>query len=119
AAIASALAVAPIGIASAAVTIVTGRGEALLGAFMSLAWLLGGVVYPIEALPAHLQGLGRLLPVAHAASALRAALLGGEAAGAALGSLIAFALVGLPVSLLLLAGALRRARGTGRLGREG
>lgn len=116
AATATALAVAPIGIVSAAVTIVARRGEALLGAFMSLAWLLGDVIYPVEALPEGLQGVGRLLPVSHAASALRAALLGGEPVGAALGPIFVFALAGLPASLLLLAGAVRWARASGRLG---
>lgn len=112
----SSLAFASIGIGSAAFALVFRRGDPLLWLVMSLSWMLGGVLYPIEILPAPLQQLARLLPIAHATSGIRLALLGGGGPVAhAIGALAVFSLIGLPVSVAAFGSALRRARVTGSL----
>lgn len=73
----SLLAFSSTGIMSATFTLVFKRRDPLLWLFGSGSWLLGGVLYPIDVLPASLQHLSRLLPITHAAEGMRAALLGG------------------------------------------
>jgi len=114
----SLLAFSSIGILSATFTLVFKRGDPLLWLVGSLSWLLGGVFYPLEVLPPFLQQAAQLLPITHALTGMRAALLGGAAVGDLLpqiGALALFGLVGLPVSLLGFSLGVRWARVTGTL----
>lgn len=111
----SSLAFAAIGIGSAAFALVIKRGDPLLWVVTSLSWMLGGVLYPIELLPAALQQVAHLLPITPAVSGIRLALGGGSIADAA-ASLAMFALIGLPASLVAFGAAHRRARIAGSLG---
>lgn len=111
----SALAFAAIGIASAAFALVFRRGDPLLWLATTVSWTLGGILFPIELLPELLQRVARWLPVTHAVTGARSALLdGGSIAGPA-ASLALFALVALPVSVAAFRLALRRARIMGSL----
>jgi ABC-2 type transport system permease protein len=110
------LAFAAIGVASAAFALVLKRGDPVLWLVASLSWMLGGVLCPIELLPASLQQVARLLPITHAVSGARLALLdGGSIAGSA-APLGLFALIGLPVAVAVFGAALRHARAAGSLG---
>jgi len=112
----SAVAFAAVGIASAAVALVVKRGDPVVWAVTSLSWMLGGILYPTELLPAWLQSTARLLPITHAVSGIRSALLGGQLATDATAALALFALVGLPASVVAFRAAVRFARSTGSLG---
>lgn len=111
----SALAFAAIGIGSAAFALVFRRGDPLLWLMTSMSWMLGGILYPTDLLPEVLQQTARLLPVTHAVTGIRSALLGGGPIGEPAASLALYALVGLPVSMAAFVVALRRARMMGNL----
>jgi ABC-2 type transport system permease protein len=88
----------------------------------ALAWLaaagLGGVFYPIDALPAWVQPLSWILPVGPALEAFRAAVFAGAAPGALaapLAALAGFTAVVGGLSAWAMAFALRRARQDGSL----
>jgi ABC-2 type transport system permease protein len=111
----SSVAFAALGIASAAVALVVKRGDPFLWVVTSLSWMLGGVFYPTELLPEWLRQAARLLPLTHALSGIRSALLGGAPAADAIAPLVLFALIGLPVSVVAFRAAVRHARITGSL----
>jgi ABC-2 type transport system permease protein len=111
----SSVSFAAIGIASAAIALVFKRGDPLLWLATSLSWMLGGVLFPIELLPAPLETAARLLPITHAVSGVRLALAGGSITEAA-SSLAVFAILGLPLSLVAFGAGLHRARVAGSLG---
>lgn len=114
----STLAFSAVGIFSAAFTLVFKRGDPLLWLFVTLSWLLGGVFYPIDALPSHLQRLTPLLPITPALNGIRAAVLTGASPGEVvpqLGALAAFGLLGVPASLAAFHLGVRRAKKTGTL----
>jgi ABC-2 type transport system permease protein len=115
----SVLAFGSIGILSATFALVFKKGDPLLWFFGGLSWLLGGVFYPLDVLPPALQKLAAWLPITHALSGMRKAVLD----GAPLASLVPevealalFALIGLPVSLYLFYAGMRWTRTSGSLG---
>jgi len=108
-----------LGIISASFILVFKRGDPVNWLLSSLFLLLGGVLFPLDVMPAPLQWLARLLPLPYATDAFRAALIAGwsGAANARDGlGLAVFAVVLAPVATLVLARALRRARRSGSLG---
>jgi ABC-2 type transport system permease protein len=114
----SLLAFSSIGIMSATFTLLFKRGDPLLWLFGSGSWLLGGVLYPVGVLPASLQHVSTLLPITHAASGMRAALLGGASPAMIWGDLRAlalFGLVGFPASVLLFKLGIDHAKRAGTL----
>lgn len=113
------LAVAGFGFVSAAFAVVFKRGDPILWMFAALSLLLGGVMYPTSVLPPWLGVLSAALPATHALQAMRAALLEGASLAQVSGDLLAlaaFAVVGIPAGLALLAAALGVARQRGNLG---
>jgi ABC-2 type transport system permease protein len=81
-------------------------------------YILCGVIYPVEVLPAPLQSLAKLLPATHALSALRAAGLSGAGIPSLLpawGILAAFAALLWPAAAVALAAARRHLERTGTL----
>ncbi len=115
----SLLAFSSIGILSASFVLVFKRGDPLLWLFGSGSWLLGGVLYPTDLLPAALRRLSDLLPITHAVNGMRAAVLAGASPAAIGGELLwlaAFALVAVPASLLVFALGVEHARRAGTLG---
>jgi ABC-2 type transport system permease protein len=114
----SLLAFSSIGIMSATFTLVFKRGDPLLWLFGSGSWLLGGVLYPVDVLPAFLQQLSRLLPLTHAADGMRAALLDGASPAlivADLQALTLFGLIGFPASVLMFSLGINHAKRVGTL----
>jgi ABC-2 type transport system permease protein len=115
----SILAFSSIGILSATFALVFKRGDPLLWVIGGLSWLLGGVFYPAEVLPPVLRQAAALLPITHALSGLRMALLEGASLAAVspqIGALSLFAAIGLPASLLLFLAGIRWTRAVGSLG---
>jgi ABC-2 type transport system permease protein len=107
-----------VGVLSAACIVVWKRGDPIPWLIGAASWLLGGVFYPVEQLPAWLQGLSRLLPITYALEALRPALLGGVGLGDVLrraAPLVLFAIVLIPLSLYAFSRAVDRARREGTL----
>lgn len=106
-----------IGIIAAGLQIAIHKGTAALWAFGSSAWLLAGTLFPVSALPRPVQVLAQLLPLTHALSGMRLALL--ERPGKLLITeveiLVLFSAVLLPASLWFFAWTLRRARQCGTL----
>jgi ABC-2 type transport system permease protein len=119
--VASLLAFSSIGLMSATFILIVKRGDPLLWLFGSGSWLLGGVMYPTDVLPAWLRQIAELLPITHALRGLRAALLRDATVATVLPEITAltlFAVVGLPVSFAVFNAGLRRARTIGTLGHQ-
>jgi ABC-2 type transport system permease protein len=88
----------------------------------ALAWLaaagLGGVFYPIDALPAWVRPLSWILPVGPALEGFRAAVFAGAGPGELVGPLLAlagFTVVVGPLAVWAMGAALRQARRDGSL----
>jgi ABC-2 type transport system permease protein len=111
----SGVALAGIGIASGALTLVVKRGEFAAALAIFAMGVLGGALFPVSVLPSALQWLGELMPTRFAFDGLRAALFRGTGWGDDLLVLAAFAAVLLPASVALLAAALRAAKRSGSL----
>jgi ABC-2 type transport system permease protein len=114
----STLAFSAVGILSATFTLVFKRGDPILWLFVSLSWLLGGVFYPIDALPLWLQRFAWLLPITHVLNGARAAVLSGAGPGEviqSIGALSVFGLAGLPASVAVFHLGVQRAKRTGTL----
>jgi ABC-2 type transport system permease protein len=117
--LASLLAFGAIGLLSAAFVLVFKRGDPFSYALDMASYLLCGVIYPVEVLPAGLQRVSRLLPATHALNALRASGLHGGSWGAvlpSLGALAVFAAVLWPLAALALTLARRHVERAGTLG---
>jgi ABC-2 type transport system permease protein len=107
-----------LGIFAAALQLAIQKGSALLWLFGSGTWFLTGTLFPIETLPKPLHALAEIIPVTHSLNGMRLALLQG-ANFAALRSevlyLAIFALLLLPMSLMVFSHTLRQARLNGSL----
>ncbi len=115
----SLLAFASLGVLSAAYTLVLKKGEPILWLSGALSWLLGGVFFPVDLLPAALQQAAQLLPITHALEALRALLLSGADLAAVSTHVIVlagFAFVGLPLAMVVFGTAVRWGQRSGTLG---
>ncbi len=107
-----------LGIAAAALQVSVQRGGAVVWLFGSVLWLLTGMMFPVSALPGPLQRLASFIPITYALDGLRLALMKGAGFGELarpLEALGVFALLLLPLSLLLFSHALRQARLEGTL----
>lgn len=119
--VASFLAFSSIGLLSATFILIFKRGDPLLWLFGSGSWLLGGVMYPTDVLPAWLRQVAGLFPMTHALNGLRAAMLNDADVATVLPEitvLALFAAIGLPISIAALNFGLRRARITGTIGHQ-
>jgi ABC-2 type transport system permease protein len=112
------LAFASFGLLSASFLMVYKRGDPVGMVVGGVSALLGGVFYPVEALPDGLWHVAQALPITHGLHAIREVLLQGagvrDVAGQ-LAVLVAFAAVGVPLGLLCFQRAVRRARREGTL----
>lgn len=114
---ASALALAALGMLASAATLVVQRVGPVVWGLSTLIVLLSGVAYPVSVLPPLLQRCALVLPTTAALEALRSSLL--PLPGSPWGPvavLAGFAAAGLPVGVLCLRLAERRARRLGQLG---
>lgn len=107
-----------LGILSACFLLLFKKGNPFTWLLLSASGVLGGVFYPVSALPVWLQTLARWLPLTPCLEGVRRTLLAGAGLGdvwreaAALGL---YAGLGLPLALLLFRWSVRRAKQTGTL----
>jgi ABC-2 type transport system permease protein len=116
--IATLLAFCGLGILSAAYLLLFKRGNPFKWFIIGLSSVVGGMLFPISILPPWLQAVAKLNPVTYALDAMRGALLDGNnifAIGRPLLILLLFALVLLPLSMLVFRWALQRTKITGTL----
>lgn len=109
---------AALGMGAATVQLLTQKGSAVLWLLGSAVWMLAGAMFPISVLPRWLQFVSSAIPMTHALTAMRLALFGGALRTSLvteISVLAGFALVMLPLSLLLFEKALRHARLSGSL----
>jgi ABC-2 type transport system permease protein len=111
------LAFLPLGLLFAALTVVVKQGSVGTNWVIALMALTGGVYFPTTVLPGWLQVAGKLQPFTPATNVLRHLLVNSPVAasfGASMLKLTAFAAVLLPVSVFVLATAIRvgQRRGT-------
>jgi ABC-2 type transport system permease protein len=107
-----------IGFAAAALVVATQQGGQVPALLAAALTLLSGAFFPLSVLPAWLRALADLSPLTYALRALRASTLPGGGAAEIVHDLAIVAgsaAVLLPLSVLCLTLALRRARATGRL----
>ncbi len=108
-----------LGIFAAASVVVLKRGNPLGAAITAACVVLGGVFYPVDALPAPLQALSALVPTTHALAAIRGAVLGGQDIVVLAGPLLALGVLAgasLLVGLVAFSAVIRFARTDGSLG---
>lgn len=109
---------ASLGVISASFVMVFKRGDPIGLVIGSLSTLLGGVFYPVSALPPWVQTISHLLPITYGLQGLRDVLLRGATLAAVwrdLLVLLAFAAVLVPLSLLCFKKAVTRAKREGSL----
>jgi ABC-2 type transport system permease protein len=108
-----------IGLLSAAVIVLTKRGDPFATIVLQLTLILAGALFPITLLPAWAQTISHLIPAFYGLTGIRDVLLAGaglvDVADEIL-ILVAFDAVLLPLGLATLAYAVRLARVTGTLG---
>jgi ABC-2 type transport system permease protein len=107
-----------LGLLAAATTMLVRRLNPVAMVIGSLSFFLSGVMYPMSVLPPWLRAVGHLLPLTHALTVLRGALLIGSGPVELRQSMLAlllFAGVLAPIGAGMFAFALRRARVDGSL----
>lgn len=107
-----------LGILSACFILLFKKGNPFTWLLLGASGVLGGVFYPVSALPPGLQTLAQFLPVTHCLEGVRRALLAGEGLRELwpqAGALLLFAGLGLPLALALLRWSVHRAKLTGTL----
>jgi len=107
-----------LGILSACFILLFKKGNPFAWLLVSASGLLGGVFYPVSALPPWLQSVAQWLPITPCLEGVRRALLAGEGLRELwpqTAMLLAFAGLGVPVTLLLFRWAVVRAKRTGTL----
>jgi len=100
----SILTFAPLGILSATVVLVFKRGSGLRKVFSATSALLGGTFYPTEVLPDWIQSLCYFVPMTHAVTGVRAALISNASLSELTSEILflcVFSAIALPLSLLL------------------
>ena len=115
----SILALAPLGIVSAAFILVWKRGDPLSLVISWASTLLAGVYYPVEVLPSWLRTAAAFFPLTHALEAFRAAVLNGASIrenAQSLAALGIFAIVLTPLALFAFSAAVAWSKRSGGLG---
>jgi ABC-2 type transport system permease protein len=116
--IAAVLTYMALGTFSAAFVILYKEGDPVRLAYLGVSTVLGGAIFPIDALPDWIQPLSLLVPLTYALSGIRDGLNGDSIADVApqLFALTTMALVLLPAAVYAFSWALQRARRDGSLG---
>lgn len=105
----------PFGIVAAALVLVVKRAELLITLVVLSMSLVGGAFFPVEVLPSALEEIARFLPTTFAFSGVRSALYQGDDWAVPALELAGFAVVGLPVAMLVFRQALEMAVRRGSL----
>lgn len=106
------------GFLAGATVLIVKRGNPLGWALRGASVVLGGTFYPVDVLPPFLQSLGTLLPITHALTILRGAMLEGRGVVELAGPMTALVVVSggyLAAGTLAFAAAIRSARIDGSL----
>lgn len=106
------------GLLAGATVLIVKRGNPLGWALRGASVVLSGTLYPVSVLPAPLQAIGSVLPMTHALTVLRGAMLDGRGVlelAAPIAALAAVSLSFLAVGLIAFAAAVRHARVDGSL----
>ena len=109
---------APLGIVSATVVLVFKRGSGLRKVFSATSALLGGAFYPTQVLPDWIQSVCYFVPMTHAVTGLRAALISNASLSELTSEILflcVFAAISLPLSLLLFKAGVVHTKRTGTL----
>ena len=115
---ASLLSFSGLGILSASYLLLFKRGNPAKWLLIGLWGIAGGMLFPVTILPDWLQIVAKLNPMTHALNAMRAALLGGARLPQLLPAvelLLLFAIVLLPMSMLVFYWTLERTKITGTI----
>lgn len=107
-----------IGMLTAALQIAIQKGSAVVWLLGSGVWFLTGALFPLAALPKPLRFVADMIPITHALSGMRLAMLQGAGVShlsREISLLTLFALGLLPASLLIFSYTVRRAREQGTL----
>jgi ABC-2 type transport system permease protein len=115
---ASVLAFSGLGILSASYLLVFKKGNPVNWAVIGVSSVVGGMMYPVSVLPTWLRYIARLTPVTYSLEGMRAAILGHASMHELLPSLaglLIFAILLLPISVIVFSWALRRTKITGTL----
>ena len=116
--LATLLAFCGLGILSASYLLLFKRGNPAKWFLLGISSVTGGTLFPVSILPGWLQFIARLNPVTYALDGMRTALLGNAGFSALLhplAVLLGFAVVLLPVSMLIFSWSLRRTKINGTL----
>jgi ABC-2 type transport system permease protein len=106
------------GVLSAATILWLKKGDPLAWILGGMGTMLGGAYFPVEVLPRWLQKISFLIPITYSLDALRATMLNGYSLGKIAWPLLTLGLMAvvlLPVSLVVFAGAVRKGRIEGTL----
>jgi ABC-2 type transport system permease protein len=109
---------APLGIISAAIIMVFKKGAWFQMMVNGAGFLLGGVAYPVDVLPAWASRISEYLPLTHSVRGMRETLLGGSGLGGIQDDLIfmtAFAAVMMPIALWIFELSVNRTKQLGTL----
>jgi ABC-2 type transport system permease protein len=115
---ASLLSFSGLGILSASYVLLFKRGNPAKWLLIGLWGIAGGMLFPVGILPDWLQVIAKLNPMTYALNAMRAALLGGarlQQLLPAIELLLVFAILLLPLSVLVFSWTLKRIKTTGTL----
>ncbi len=107
-----------VGMLSASFTMIYKQGNPIGFLFGTSSYFLGGVLFPVSALPRPLQAAAQVLPTTHAVAALRDLLLSGAPPSAVLplvARLLVFIAAVAPLAIVAFGRAVRRARRDGTL----
>lgn len=106
-----------LGTISAAFIMVVKQGDPVILGYAALSGLVGGMLYPVQALPSWLRPVTDLFPLTHALSGMRTALAGGGVADVTteILALLAMSAVLLPLALLSFNWAVDRTKREGSL----
>lgn len=106
------------GLLAGATVLIVKRGNPLGWALRGASVVLGGTLYPVTVLPPALQAVGAVLPMTHALTVLRGALLEGRGVAELAGPMAALAVTSgafLALGLVAFAASIRSARTDGSL----
>ena len=111
----SGVAFVPLGVLAAAATVVFKRGGAIVDAAIFAMTFVSGALFPLSVLPGWLEPIGKAMPTRFAYDGLRSALFTGGGWGADALVLVAIAVVGIPLSVVVFDAALAQAKRKGTL----
>jgi ABC-2 type transport system permease protein len=110
-----------IGFLGAAFVLSIQQGAGVMGLAISVMALAGGTLFPTSVLPGSAHLLTILSPLTYTLRAMRGAMIGGESPvhllNGDLGVVLIYALIAMPIAMLVFKAAFRFARSRGRLAR--